>query len=252
MSEANRSSRTAGISKWLGIAAISLTVTGVLLSQLGLPAMVGFRLFTLAILLGVVALVCGIVGLFLTRGDVGGRTQALIGSGLGVLMLVIVVAGAGSGGSAPPINDITTNLNDPPAFAPAPAEHQNADRDMSYPTDWKPIVSAAYPDLAPIRPSATRQQAYEAALAEAEALGWEITRRDPGAYTFEAEDKTALFRFVDDVVIRVSDDGRGRAVVDMRSKSRDGRGDVGANAARIRTFTAGLQERLGSSVATGP
>jgi len=252
MSEATRSSRTAGIAQWLGVSAVGLTVAGVLLSQVGLPAMVGFRLFTLAILLGVIALLCGLVGIFLTRGGVAGRQKALIGAGLGVLMLAIVVVGAGSGGSAPPINDITTNLNDPPDFAPAPDGHRNADRDMSYPTDWKPIVKAAYPDLAPIHTSVAGDRAYEAALAQAEALGWEVTRRDADEGVFEAEDRTALFRFVDDVVVRVRDDGTGLAVVDVRSKSRDGRGDIGANAARIRAFTAGLQDELGGAVATAP
>jgi hypothetical protein len=50
---------------------------------------------------------------------------------------------------------------------------------MSYPTDWKPLVKSAYPDLESIRPGVSRQQAYEAALGEAEALGWEITRLQP-------------------------------------------------------------------------
>jgi uncharacterized protein (DUF1499 family) len=252
MSEATRSSRTARIAQWLGVAALALSAVGVLLSQLGLPAMAGFRLFTLAILLGVVGLLCGLAGLFTTRGGVAGRQQALAGIGLGAIMIAIVVVGAGSGGSAPPINDITTNLNDPPSFAPAPEGHRNAGRDMSYPADWKPIVEAAYPDLAPIRPGATREQAYDAALAAAEDLGWEITRRDGEGLVFEAEDRTALFRFVDDVVVRVGDDGTGQPVVDVRSKSRDGRGDVGANAARIRRFAASLTEQLDSDVATGP
>ena len=95
MSEAapssSTTSRTAAIAQWLGIAAIALTVAGVLLSQLGLPAMVGFRLFTLAILLGVIGLLVGFVGVFLTRGRVGGRQKAWVGLGLGPTMLPTVV-----------------------------------------------------------------------------------------------------------------------------------------------------------------
>ena len=152
--------------------------------------------------------------------------------------------GAGQGGSAPPINDITTNVNAPPEFAPAESGHPNADRDMSYPAEWGPIVKDAYPDLAPVHSGLSRQETYDAALAQAEALGWTITHRDPEAGVFEAEERTALFRFVDDAAPG--------PVVDVRSKSRDGRGDIGANAARIRRFASGLEERLGAGVATGP
>ena len=90
--EPRKPSRTARVAQGLGIAAIGLTVTGVVLSQIGLPAMVGFRLFTLAILLGVVAALSGVVAIVLTRGGGAGRQQALVGTGLGVLMLVIVGA----------------------------------------------------------------------------------------------------------------------------------------------------------------
>ena len=51
----------------------------------------------------------------------------------------------------------------------------------------------------------------------------------------EAYDVTAVFQFVDDVVIRVRPAGDG-SVVDLRSNSRVGGGDLGANAARIRAF----------------
>ena len=252
MSDTTQSSRTATIAAALGIGGPAATVVGVILSQLGAPALTGFSLFQLGILCGLLALILGVVGLFLTRGGALGRPRAWTGVGLGVLMIGIVVVSAIPGAGVPAINDITTNLDDPPAFAAATGEHHNADRDMSYPTDWKPLVRSAYPDLESIRPAVPRKHAYEAALGEAEAMGWKITRRDPNAFVFEAEDTTALFRFVDDVVVRVGDDGRGLAVVDVRSKSRDGRGDVGANAARIRSFEARFKERLDRAVATGP
>ena len=66
-------------------------------------------------------------------------------------------------------------------------------------------------------------------------LGWEEIRVDPARGTLEAQDVTRIFMFVDDVVVRVRPQGRG-SVLDIRSKSRDGRGDMGANAARIRSF----------------
>ena len=79
--------------------------------------------------------------------------------------------------------------------------------------------------------------AFLRALRVAESLGWEVAAKDGGAGAFYARDVSALFRFVDDVVVRVRPDGLG-SIVDVRSKSRDGRSDLGANADRIRAFQA--------------
>jgi hypothetical protein len=235
-SAAPRTSRTANIAGALGIAAPALAVLGVLLAQVGLPPMAGFYTFAVGLLCGLIALLLGLAGLILTRGGVGGRPRAHMGIGGGLLMIAMVFLGRGPDSNAPPINDITTNLADPPAFAPAPEGHRNAGRDMGYDPSFVPIVEVAYPDLASLVLALSQQQAYDVALAEAEAMGWEITRRDPAGYIFEAEDVSAAFRFVDDVVVRIGDDGAGHAVIDVRSKSRDGRGDIGANAARIRVY----------------
>jgi uncharacterized protein (DUF1499 family) len=81
-------------------------------------------------------------------------------------------------------------------------------------------------------------QAFEKAKSAAESLGWHITLADPARGTIEARDTSKLFRFVDDVAIRVRPGSNGGSVVDIRSKSRDGKGDLGVNANRIRTFTA--------------
>jgi uncharacterized protein (DUF1499 family) len=77
-------------------------------------------------------------------------------------------------------------------------------------------------------------------LAAAERLGWTVIERDPERLRFEAYEITSFFHFVDDVVVRVRASGSG-SVVDVRSKSRKGKGDLGANAARIRRFFAELE-----------
>ncbi len=235
-----RTSRAATFAAGLGFAGPSLALAGVLMSQLGAPAMSGFRLFLLGSLSGLSALAIGGVGLLLTRRGVGGRRRAQTGVGLGALMVAILALGIGSGAGAPPINDITTNLADPPGYAAVPPSHPNAARDMGYPADFVVQVEAGYPDLAPIRVALEPERAYRLALAQAKDLGWKITRADSAAGVFEAEDATALFRFVDDVSIRVRARAGGASVIDMRSKSRDGRGDLGANAERIRRFAAAV------------
>ncbi|GAB4816922.1 hypothetical protein N2152v2_003968 [Parachlorella kessleri] len=62
-------------------------------------------------------------------------------------------------------------------------------------------------------------------------------------WLLEAVDVTALLRFKDDVIIRSRQEGTD-VVVDVRSASRLGKGDLGKNAARIREYLAALQKEL--------
>ena len=72
------------------------------------------------------------------------------------------------------------------------------------------------------------------------AVMW-ITWRDPSAGLMEAMATSRLFGFHDDIAIRVRPEADGTSRIDVRSKSRDGQGDLGVNAARIRTFVAALE-----------
>jgi len=56
----------------------------------------------------------------------------------------------------------------------------------------------------------------------------------------QRESYPTVFHFVDDLVIRVRPDGGGSRV-DVRSRSRVGVGDMGANAKRVLAYTAALQ-----------
>lgn len=55
---------------------------------------------------------------------------------------------------------------------------------------------------------------------------------------------TKIMRFRDDFVFRFKEKPDGTVVVDGRSKSRLGKGDFGANTARIKEFFALLQQKL--------
>ena len=67
---------------------------------------------------------------------------------------------------------------------------------------------------------------------------------DPQAGRIEASQASFWFGFVDDIVIRVGAAGAGSRV-DMRSLSRQGRGDLGVNAKRIRAYMAALKQAAG-------
>ena len=92
-----------------------------------------------------------------------------------------------------------------------------------------------FPDLGSLQLSESPADVLERCREAAESLGWTITLVDAEALRLEAYDTTSVFRFVDDVVVRVRPSSTG-SVVDLRSNSRVGGGDLGANAARIIAF----------------
>lgn len=166
----------------------------------------------------------------------------------------------------PPIHDVATSPEDPPRFSPALIARRErtpdvnpvaaltvplaslkkyegsrfadlADRTLGQ------IATEAYPGVAPLRVAATPERAFAAAFAEAEARGWTIVSRDAAARTLDATATTFWFGFEDDVAVRVRPIPTG-AVIDMRSTSRVGLGDMGANAARIEAFLTSVEARL--------
>ncbi|MGB5145826.1 MAG: DUF1499 domain-containing protein, partial [Porticoccaceae bacterium] len=63
---------------------------------------------------------------------------------------------------------------------------------------------------------------------------------DPGR--IEATETSFWYGFKDDVVIRIAGDDR-ESRIDIRSKSRVGKSDLGKNAERIRAFQKNFLER---------
>ena len=225
----------AGALAWLGVAGANLGL---------LTPMSGFGAFVAGALLGgLLTVIVSLVGILLSRGgrDPRGRTRALVGLAVGQGLLLLVLVTAAPSGDLPPINDITTDLENPPAFASASDVPDYQGRDMSYPPEFAEDVRRAYPDLQPIQVASPPPETFARSLAVADTLGWEIVYRNPTNGSFDARDETPLFRFVDDVTVRIVLGEGGTSRVDMRSKSRDGRGDLGANAVRIRAFRDALR-----------
>lgn len=201
------------------------------------PALAGFGAFALGGLLSLVVAALTVVG------RLRGRQLTLAGA-LSLAVSIVFVAIAASGTNAPPINDFTTDFADPPVFVHAVMLPANAGRDLGYPTDFAEIQRECCADLRGTLVDALPNEAFGRAAATARSMPrWDVTYADAASGQIEAVATTVVFGFQDDVVIRVqaSDDGASR--VDVRSKSRDGRGDIGANAARIRTFIYELEKR---------
>ena len=228
----------------VALVAAGLALVGMAFAWLGVVSpMAGFQTFVAGTLLGgLFSSVIALIGLFLSRGgrDPVGFQRALVGLAIALALLIVVLGAASTGGDAPPINDITTDLLDPPAFADPALVPDYRGRNMSYPEEFVPIVREAYSDLAALPVPDAPADALLRAEEVAESLGWEIVAKDGSRGALYARDVTAIFRFVDDVVVRVKPTSGG-SLVDVRSKSRDGRGDLGANAARIRAFQEAMR-----------
>ena len=76
--------------------------------------------------------------------------------------------------------------------------------------------------------------------------GWSIVRADEDLGILDAECQTLLFKFVDDIQIRISLDENAQTRVDMASESRKGKGDLGTNPRRIRKFFRVLDKKIGA------
>jgi uncharacterized protein (DUF1499 family) len=220
----------------LAMGALVAFVAGPVLAHFQvLPALAGFGLFVLGGLLGIIAAVLGIV-----RMARGGGTGA--GLAVGIVLTITFLIVAAGGRNVPRINDITTDTANPPQFVAARSTAANQGRDMAYPgPSFAEQQRAGYPDLAPLKVAGSPDEVYKRVEATAKQMPtWQITRNDAAAHTLEGVDTTRLFRFQDDFVIEVRPQDGG-SVVQMRSKSRDGKGDIGANAARIKAFFAKLR-----------
>ncbi|MGH7527884.1 MAG: DUF1499 domain-containing protein [Gemmatimonadales bacterium] len=136
----------------------------------------------------------------------------------------------------PPIHDITTDTERPPAFVAVLPLRANAPNPVVY--GGSEIAEAqrqGYPDIQPLALDASPGAAFARALAAAEAVDWELVAADSAAGRIEATATTAWFGFKDDIVVRITPAGGGSRV-DVRSVSRVGKSDVGANAERIRDY----------------
>ena len=223
----------------LVIAAIAwiLVIFMPLLSYLGvIGPMPGFFGAILGALVGIVAAVVGLIAVVMKKRDM--PSWICLASVIPFIAIFLILR---PGLAAPPINDISTDLENPPEFTHAQTLPANEGRDFAYPEDFKPQVREAYADVQPITIDEPAEEVYTRAVELAKAQpGWEVTLDDAGAMTFEGVATTNFFKWKDDFIVRVTKEGDG-AKVDMRSKSRDGKSDLGANAARIKAFFEQLQ-----------
>jgi uncharacterized protein (DUF1499 family) len=82
------------------------------------------------------------------------------------------------------------------------------------------------------------------ALVDGGLTGWTLVEADDQAGRLQAETRSRLFRFVDDVVLRIGLDEEGQTRLDAVSASRVGRADLGQNARNIHRLCRALDRTL--------
>lgn len=198
--------------------------------------------------LAVAGLVVSIITLLFLRSSVGRRgTRAAICALIVSATLVYVPwQWTHLRATVPPLHDITTDTQNPPAFAAVlPARRAEDGNTVVYDPSNAALQEQGYPDLAPVTTSLPPPVAFERALDVATGMsGWRIVLSDPTAGRIEASQSSRFFGFTDDIVIRVAADGAGSRI-DMRSEARQGRGDYGVNAARVRKYMDALRHAIG-------
>jgi uncharacterized protein (DUF1499 family) len=147
----------------------------------------------------------------------------------------------------PMINDITTDPIDPPRFDVLSRLRPRGTSQYAglYAAE---LQHKAYPDIEPLSVSASPKAAYDIAMAVIVRRKWRVvvdrppqpSRRDG---QIEAVARTPIMGFRDDVSLRVRPNEDG-ARIDVRSASRYGRHDFGANAARIRSLLDDIDSRV--------
>lgn len=241
--------------KYLRPLAITVSVLAVLLfasagpgTRLGIwDFRVGLTMLKWGAYVGMAGLACTIIAL--GSEVLGGAKRGERGRSLAPLLAALALAGVAvfipwqglrRARTVPPIHDVTTDTQDPPAFVAVLPLRARAPNPATYGGDSVAALQRkGYPDLHSLHVAAAPAATYGRALEVARAMRWDVVAVDSVAGRLEATATTPWFGFKDDVVVRLRADGAGTRV-DVRSVSRVGGSDVGANAARIRTYLARL------------
>ena len=233
--------------RWIILAVAALAVAMLLASGPGTryglwPWQTGLVLVKWSLFAGVVAAV-GALGLLVLLAFPRFRVRPW----MPLLALCLALAAVapplillGQAQRVPPIHDISTDTTDPPAFVGLLEERTKAPNGFAYGGEAVAVEQRrAYADIKPLVLKTGPRETTQRAIDAARAMGWEVAVADAAAGRIEATDTSTWFGFKDDIVIRVRPEGSGSRV-DVRSVSRVGESDLGANAKRIKGFLARL------------
>ena len=211
------------------------------------PFGLGFSMLRWGGYIAIGAAVITLVGMVAARprSAKGGLPRAFLGLCIALTIIAVPAFQLQKARALPPIHDITTDIQNPPQFVSILPLRADAPNGVEYAGEAVAQQQRqAYPDIKPLLFPASPESAFKAASTAARQMGWEIVAEDKENGRIEATATTFWFGFKDDVVIRVTPQQEG-SQIDIRSVSRVGLSDVGANAQRIREFMGLLNEATG-------
>ncbi|MEP2652805.1 MAG: DUF1499 domain-containing protein [Paraglaciecola sp.] len=218
---------------------LALLLSGPLYQAEVLELRQAFMGFRVALIAGGITLALILIQVIFMRKNIGWGS-----TGLAALCAVVAISlplgMMNKGKSVPAIHDITTDLVNPPRFNAILALRADAPNPAAY--QGEEIASqqrTAYPELQTQSYKESSDKVFDAALASIENLGFEVVAANKATGQIEAFDKTTWFGFIDDVVVRIQSAGD-MTLLDVRSKSRIGRSDLGKNAERIHAILGGI------------
>lgn len=195
------------------------------------------------VFVGIAALVLLLIQVIFMRKNI-----SWVATGVSVILVIVAVglplSMMNKGKSVPPIHDISTDLVNPPEFMAIVALRADAPNPAAYAgEETAKQQREAYPDLTTVKYTQSADQLFAAAETAVNKLGWALVNADKSMGIIEATDTTAWFGFKDDVVIRINDTGTER-LLDVRSKSRVGKSDLGKNSERIHSLIKEINATL--------
>lgn len=199
---------------------------------------VGFAMIAAALLL---ALIAGIGGLILMARRRGGGWLLPAGMLASAGLLGIIGNTIYHGSQAPAIHDVTTDLENEIQFGELPGR---ADRFTGLDggmAEWRRLHRAAYGDIQPVRLNGRLETVMPRILGIVRSRGWAVAHAD--SQRIEATETLSPFRFKDDIIIVATPENEGGTTIriDIRSVSRVGISDLGANARRVRALIADIE-----------
>jgi uncharacterized protein (DUF1499 family) len=212
------------------------------------PLSAAYDLLSYGLLTGLAALSLGAIALLASwqAGSVRGRNVALVGVIVALVASYVPLSWRSLALEAPPIHDISTDLDHPPDFEALVDDRLPGENDTAY---GGRIVARlqeeAYPEIAPLLSDQAPDDVFTTVMEVLGDTNWDIAAINAHDRVIEATDETFWFGFKDDVVIRVAA-RLGGTRVDMRSQSRIGVTDAGTNARRVEDFLAAVRQRLES------
>ncbi len=230
-------------SRRLGFFATAVIVMGLVLARVGLDPTAVLAVLGSAIVIACLAVLCaGAATIAIWRTGRKGIGVLLSGALIALLVLAYPAYLAYQAVRLPALHDITTDIDDPPAFSlsrVALAARKGFVQPSIAPA-LRQLQLDAYPDVQPIILDLDADDAYQTVLHAVAARHWKLVEARPpggrlGLGHVDAIDRGLLLGFPNDITIRIRPLA-GQTRIDVRSTSRVGRHDFGANAQRILAF----------------